>query len=307
MTKGTKALIAALILLSFLNFRMFGVMQSLQNEIRNNNHHIRQLESRVSFLDSSIREALNSFIEEQSWLGQISLSINAIDMEDETVEANISFNINEVVTGSKIEILIYDDPEKVQIKELVIEDISSLRINEKVVLPLNRDYQIFVQMVGDSVIRQGEVGFLRVKSGLESLFISHGYARNAKFDRDNYYEEILFDIFIHLGWHGSEAFQAYRDALSITHMELQLFAGDVLFDTVSIMNNESWTMRDRDFVSFEMIPEVVPVGQKIKDELMIRGSYQFEERINRDTPVRGELVFKDQFGREYRFYVDGLN
>ncbi len=306
--KTNKLLISIIILLLFTNFLTHSKLRNLENKVSNLNNSVVRLDNRIGNISGDVSRVLDNFMAENAWTRKVRAQAVRYNEEEMTAGVDIEVEFNELRNDEKIYIVVQDTEGAYQDKIDATEAMnSSLNLDYSLELAIGRDYVLSI--VGESAEskRSESLGDVRLNYMMKEILFVDGYIWGVEVDEKNTYKSVGMDIMINSNFDKDPFIADYFRNRKIVDVRGEIYADDVLVDTIEFLQDENWYISGQD-PSEEPLEEdyVMPVfefGIESMLQLDINGEYIFNKPVTKNQMMEMLVVFTDNQGDEYRYQL----
>lgn len=305
--KTNKLLIGIIILLLGTTFFTNSKLRDLENSVSTLNNSIFRLDRELDNINGNVSRTLNEFTAGKTWVRKTQAQAVRYNEEEMTAGVDIELVFNELRNDEKIYIFIQAADGDFQDQIDVTKAISkNLIFNYSLELPIGRDYKLSV--VGESAVlkRSESLGDVRLSRMMEDVIYVEGFGWEVKMDESNKLESVGMDITIHSVFEKDPFVSEYFRNKEIVNVRGEIYADDVLFDTIEFFKDENWNISGLDLLG-NPIEENSMLAFKLGSAgdhfIDIHGKYLFKKSIAENQKVDVYVILTDNQGEEYGYQL----
>lgn len=306
--KNNKLLTAILVLLLISNAFTYGKVSRLENEISGLNNTLYRMNDRIGNISGDVSRVMADFKAENSWTRKVRAEAVRYNDEEEMAGVEIEVEFNELRKDETLTILIHD-AQGALVEGLDMTEVmnNSMSLKYTTDLAMGRDY--YLSLVGESaeVKRSEDLGVIRLFSMMEKVIYVDGFGREIEFDESGHYKSIGMDIMVGTVFDKDPFISDYFRDREIVNLRGEVYADDVLIDTIDLLNDENWDILGIDEESCEADQEIalsnLKPGYSEGYNLDITGKYAFTSQVAKNQQVELFVVVTNNQGEEYGYQL----
>ncbi|BES63761.1 hypothetical protein SANA_02000 [Gottschalkiaceae bacterium SANA] len=306
--KINKLLIAMIILLVATNFVTISKLQTLENSVSNLNNSIFRLDRELDNINGNVSRTLNEFTAEHTWTRKTRAQAVGYNKEEMTAGVDIEVTFNELQNDENIYIFVQAIEGDFQDQIEVTKTISkNLILNYYLDLPIGRDYKLSVVGESTELKRSESLGDVRLSRMMDDVVYVEGFGWEVKVDESNKLESVGMDITIHSVFEKDPFISEYFRNKEIVNIRGEIYANDVLLDTIEFLEDENWGISGLDSLG-NLIEEesgvlAFKLGSAGDHFIDIHGKYVFKKSIVETQKVDVYVILTDNQGEEHGYQL----
>jgi hypothetical protein len=309
--KTNKLLIGIIILLLVTTFFTNSKLRDLENSVSNLNNSIFRLDRELDNINGNVSRTLNEFTAENTWTRKTQAQAVRYNKEEMTAGVDIEVAFNELQNDEKIYIFVQATDGSFQNKIDATKMISnSLTFDYSLDLPIGRDYKLSVLGESSESKRSEFIGDVRLSRMMEEVVFIEGFGWEVKIDESNNYESVGMDITIHSVFEKDPFISEYFRNNDIVDVRGEIYADDVLLDTIEFFKDENWNISGLDSLGNPMEEEngvlAFKLGSAGNHFIDINGKYLFRKPVAENQRVDVYVILTDNQGEEHGYQLDHI-